>query len=148
MRVADIGAGYGFFAFPAAGLVGEEGVVYAVEPDPKRAEEISRRAMERGVKNLKVLEARAEEISGIPTREVDIAMSMSSFHHFADAQEALAELGRIAKPGGLIYIRDMKAGRVFRHGSVGEQFRKVISHRFPQAEFEEGSGFLVARVRV
>jgi ubiquinone/menaquinone biosynthesis C-methylase UbiE len=148
MKVADVGAGYGYFSFPAAGLVGEEGIVYAVEPDPKRGREISRRAEERGVKNLKVLEARAEEMSGIPSGEVDVAMSMSSFHHFEDATKGLAELGRIVKPGGLIYIRDMKAGRLFRHGSVGEDFRRVVSSQFPQAEFEERSGYLLARIRL
>ncbi len=148
MKVADVGAGYGYFAFPAAGLVGEEGIVYAVEPNPKRGEEISTRAAEKGVKNITVIEAGAEDIGGIPTGEVDVAMSMSSFHHFADAQRALVELGRIVKPGGLIYIRDIKAGRLFKHGSVGEEFRRVVSSQFPQAEFEEGSGYLVARIRL
>src|SRR5580700_294669 len=66
MKVADIGAGYGYFAFPAAEMVGEEGLVYAVEPNPRRAEEVSRRADERGVKNIKVLVAGAEDLAGIP----------------------------------------------------------------------------------
>ncbi len=52
MRVADVGAGYGFFAFPTAEVVGEEGTVYAIEPNPKRAAEISKRAEEVGAKNL------------------------------------------------------------------------------------------------
>ena len=148
MKVADIGAGYGFYAFPASEIVGEEGVVYAVEPNPKRAREISKRAGELGVKNLKVLEAGAEDIGGIPSGEVEVAMSMSSFHHFADQQRALLELRRIVKPGGLIYIRDIKAGRVFKHGSVGEKFREVVSRQSPNAEFDEGSGYLVAKIRL
>jgi len=146
MRVADIGAGYGYFAFPAAEMVGKEGIVYAVEPDPKRAAEISRRAVEKGANNLRVLVAGAEDLSGIPDGEVDVAISMASFHHFADAQRALDELKRIVKPGGRVYVRDVKAGRVFKHGSRGEEFRTAISRRFPDAEFEEGSGYLVAKV--
>jgi len=148
MKVADIGAGYGFFAFPAAEMVGDEGVVYAVEPNAPRAAEISKRAAERGVKNLKVLEAGAEDIAGIPAAEVDIAMSVSSFHHFTDTKRSLIELGRIVRPGGLIYIRDIKAGRIIRHGSRGEGFRKAVSREFPNAKFEEGSGHLLARVRI
>jgi len=60
--VADIGAGYGYFAFPAAEAVGGDGTVYAVEPDPKRAAEISKRVKERGVKNIEVVVAGAEDL--------------------------------------------------------------------------------------
>ena len=149
MKVADIGAGYGFFAFPAAEVVGEEGIVYAVEPNPRRAEEISKRAEERGVKNLRVLIAPVEELGEmISSGEVELVMSMSSFHHFEDTRRALLEMKRIAKPGGLIYIRDIKAGRLFKHGSDSEEFRNVISVQFPAAEFEESSGYLVARIRL
>jgi ubiquinone/menaquinone biosynthesis C-methylase UbiE len=148
MKVADVGAGYGFFAFPAAEMVGDEGVVYAVEPNARRAAEISKRAAERDAKNLKVLEAGAEDIGGISTGEVDIAMSMSSLHHFTDAKRGLLELGRIVRPGGLVYIRDIKAGMIMRHGSRGEGFRMAVSREFPGAEFEEGSGYLVARIRL
>jgi len=148
MKVADIGAGYGFFAFPATEMVGDEGVVYAVEPNVLRATEISKRAAERSVKNLKVLDAGVEDLSRIPAAEVDIAMSMSSFHHFTDVRRGLIELGRIVRPGGLIYIRDIKAGRIIRHGSRSEGFRKAVSQEFPNAKFEEGSGYLLARVRI
>lgn len=148
MKVADIGAGYGYFAFPAAEIVGGDGMVYAVEPNPKRSEEISRRVEERGVKNIEVIVAGAEDLAGIPSGEVDAAISMSSFHHFADAQAALLELRRIVKPGGLVYVRDIKAGRLFKHGSRTKEFGAAISRQFPDAEFEEASGYLVARVRL
>jgi len=148
MKVADIGAGYGYFAFPAAEMVGGEGMVYAVEPNPKRAEEISRKVEERGAKNIEILVAGAEDLAGIASGEVDAAISMSSFHHFADAQAALLELRRIVRPGGLVYVRDIKAGRLFKHGSRAAEFRTTISRQFPDAEFEEGSGYLVAKARV
>jgi ubiquinone/menaquinone biosynthesis C-methylase UbiE len=148
MKVADIGAGYGYFTLPVAEMVGEEGMVYAVEPNPKRAEEISRRVEERGVKNVKVLVAGAEDLASIPSGEVDAAISMSSFHHFTDQRAALLELRRIVKPGGLIYVRDMKAGRLLNHGSRTREFRTAISKQFASAKFEESPGYLVARVRL
>ena len=148
MKVADIGAGYGYFAFPAAEIVGEDGIVYAVEPDPKRAEEVSRRADEGGIKNIRVLVAGAEDLAGIPAGEVDVAISMASFHHFVDARRALLELRRVVKPGGMVYVRDIKAGRLFKHGSRSEEFRAAVAEQFPGAEFEDGSGYIVAKVRL
>lgn len=148
MRVADVGAGYGYYALPAADAVGGEGMLYAVEPDRKRAEEISRRAKERGLENVRVLVTGGEDLSGIPTGEVDLAMSVSSFHHLADPRKALLEMRRVVKPGGRVYLRDMKPGRVFKHGSRGDQFRAAVSEEFPGAEFEEGPGYIVARAKL
>jgi SAM-dependent methyltransferase len=80
--------------------------------------------------------------------EVDVAISMASFHHFVDARKALHELRRVVKPGGRVYVRDIKAGRLFKHGSRSEEFRTTVSEQFPDAEFEDGSGYLVAKVRL
>jgi len=102
MTVADVGAGYGYYAFPAAGIVGSDGMVYAIEPNARRAREISTRAGETGIKNVTVLVSGAEEVKALENGAIDFAISMSSFHHFADAERALEELGRIVKPGGKI----------------------------------------------
>ena len=147
MTVADVGAGFGYFALPAAEAVGEGGAVYAIEPDPRRASQISRRAEEEGLGNVRVLVTGAEDMVGVPTGAVDVAMSMSSFHHFSDQKKALTELKRVVRPGGVIYIRDMKPGRLSKHGSERTRFEKTISEQFPGALFEEDRRFLVARVR-
>jgi ubiquinone/menaquinone biosynthesis C-methylase UbiE len=147
-RVVDVGAGYGFFSFPAARVVGDEGFVYAVEPNHGRAAEISREARKEGVKNLRVVETGAEDLSAIATAEVDVVMSMSSLHHFNDAKKGLVEMKRVVKQGGIVYIRDIKSGKVFKHGSRSGEFRRVISETFPNAQFEEGSHYMIARIRL
>ena len=148
MKVADLGAGYGFFAFPAAQMVGVDGIVYAVEPNPKRAGDISQRAGRRGAKNIVVVVSGAEDLSALPSGGIDLAMSISSFHHFARPEKALSEMGRVVKPGGRAYIRDITAGKIFKHGSDPAEFRTVISEEFPRAAFEEGTGYVLARIEV
>jgi ubiquinone/menaquinone biosynthesis C-methylase UbiE len=101
-------------------------------------------AQERELKNVRVLVTGGEDLSGIPTGEVDLAMSVSSFHHLADPRKALVELRRVVRQGGRVYVSDMKPGRVFRHGSRSDQFRAAVSGEFPNAEFEEGLGYIVA----
>jgi ubiquinone/menaquinone biosynthesis C-methylase UbiE len=148
LRVADIGAGYGYYAIPASEIVGADGIVYAVEPDHKRAKDISKRAAKLGAKNIRVLETTAENLDGIPSGDVDVAIAMSSFHHFEDRRKALQALRRIVRHGGTIYIRDMKAGRIFRHGSDGQEFRSLVADEFRDATFEETSGHVTARITV
>jgi len=148
MNVADVGARYGYFAFPAAEIVGQEGKVYAIEPNPGRARDISKTAEKRGTKNVVVLETGVEDLGEVPSLSVDLAMSMSSFHHFGNADRGLVELRRVVKPGGRIYIRDIKAGMFLRHGSRFEDFRRIVSNQFPQAKFENGSGYVLARVHL
>jgi FkbM family methyltransferase len=147
MRVADIGAGYGYFALPAAAFVGAEGEVLAVEPDPERASKIAQRAESEGILNLRVIRSKAEEMSQIPGGTVDLAMVMSSFHHMTDRAAALREIRRVLRQGGEVYIRDMKAGVIFKHGSRREDFRSVVGSEFPDAKFDETRGHLIARAK-
>jgi ubiquinone/menaquinone biosynthesis C-methylase UbiE len=145
MRVADVGAGYGYFALPAAAIVGAQGEVLAVEPDPRRADDLAKSAASGGVSNLRVIQSKAEEMAQIPTGTVDLALVMSSFHHMSDGAAALREIRRILKPGGEVYMRELKAGKVFKHGSRREGFERVVGAEFPGARFEETRGFLIAR---
>jgi ubiquinone/menaquinone biosynthesis C-methylase UbiE len=98
--MADVGAGRGFFAFPADEMVGDEGLVYAVEPDPRSAEEMAGGREGDWSGEPEVLVARAEEMLEIKTGTVGLAIAISSFHHSVDPRKALAELRRVVKPGG------------------------------------------------
>jgi len=147
MRVADVGAGYGYFALPAAAIVGPQGEVLAVEPDPKRAVELGQKAASEGLPNLQVIQSGAEAIAQISTGTVDLALVMSSFHHMSDRAAALKEIRRILKPGGDVYMRELKAGKIFKHGSRREEFERLVGVEFPGAKFEETRAFLIARAK-
>ena len=148
MKVADVGAGFGYFSFPTAEIVGEEGLVYAVEPDARRAREISKKADERGVKNIRVLVTGAEDLGAIAAGELDMAMSFSSFHHFVSQEKGLREMRRVVRPGGLVYIRDMERGRILKHGSAPAEFRRLLLGEFPDAGIADADGSIVAKVKV
>ena len=123
--------------------------VYAIEPNKKRADEIGKRVEEGRVKNVRVITAGAEQLGeSLEDGEVQLAMSMSSFHHFVDPQKALTEMARIVRPGGVVFIRDIKPGRLLKHGSDPEAFRAAIGRRFANARFEEDSRYVTARITV
>jgi ubiquinone/menaquinone biosynthesis C-methylase UbiE len=117
LKVADVGAGKGFFTVAAAELVGEDGFVLAVEPDPERIEMIRRRCDDARLTNVRFLEKKAEEMNQIDAESLDLVISMYSLHHFDSLERGLSEIRRILKPGGRFYVVDIMRGRIFRHGS-------------------------------
>lgn len=133
-RVADIGAGYGYFTVPASVLVGPKGLVYSVEPNPARSEKIRRRVEAEGLENVRVLTTGAEHLDGIPSGSVDLAFSTFSLHHFVDRQVALAETRRILRDGGAFYVWDRVPGAIVRHGTRPDELTSY-SAGFARFEF-------------
>ena len=76
LKVADVGAGKGFFTVAAAELVGGGGFVFAVEPDPDRISMIKRRCDEARLTNVIFLEKKAEEMNEIDAESLDLVFSM------------------------------------------------------------------------
>jgi len=134
MVVADLGAGKGLYSVPAAGLVGAGGHVYAVEPDPKRAATIRKRATQGGLSNLEVLESGVEGIGGIPASSVDTAFSRNSLHHFEDKDMAFAQVLRVLKDGGRFCIRDLVWTWWTRFGTRKEDIASLSSYSFEDVQ--------------
>jgi ubiquinone/menaquinone biosynthesis C-methylase UbiE len=130
MVVADLGAGKGLYSVLAAGLVGVGGHVYAVEPDPKRAATIRKRAAKGGLQNLEVVQTGVEEMRSISSSSVDVAFSRNSLHHFRNRGEAFAQISRILKEGGSFYIRDAIWTWWTRHGTRREEIPTLDSFGF------------------
>lgn len=123
--VADLGAGEGYFTVPAAVIVGSRGLVYSVEPDPKRSDRIRERISSEGLANVRVLTTKAEELTEIPSGAVDLAFSAFTYHHFNDKDAALAEIRRILRQGGGFYLWDRVPGRIFRWGTRPEELERI-----------------------
>ncbi len=65
----DVGAHTGFFSLIAARLVGEEGIVIALEPDPDNAAVLRANLAKNQVRQVKVIEAAAWSVAGEVTFE-------------------------------------------------------------------------------
>jgi len=134
LKVADVGAGKGFFTVAAAELVGEGGLVFAVEPDPDRMRMIRRRCDEARLTNVRFLKKKAEEMNQIDAESLDLVFSMYALHHFESLERGLSEIRRILKPGGRFYVVDIMKGRIFRHGSKRRDLEVLAASGF--AKFE------------
>jgi len=144
MKVADLGAGEGYFTMPAAIVVGKAGVVIAVEPDLKRSDLIKARATREGLDNVRVIVTKAEDLSGVPSGEVDLAFSAFTMHHFEDRGAALKEIRRVLRDGGTFYLWDRVPGRFFKWGTQPKELEEIAAG-FAKFEPIEVKGTVRAR---
>jgi len=98
--VLDVGTGTGVFIPFLLNKIGKNGQIVALD----FAEEMIRKAQAKGPNgNIDYLHA---DVTNIPLREeiFDIVICYSSFPHFQNKPRALAEMNRVIKTGGKLFI--------------------------------------------
>ncbi len=90
MSVADIGCGPGYFTFKFSDIVGEKGVVYASETNPRHLAFLRKYVEANAISNVKVIESSFNGI-GLPEDvRVDVVYMCSLYHNvyaaFTDAE--------------------------------------------------------------
>jgi ubiquinone/menaquinone biosynthesis C-methylase UbiE len=102
MTVVDYGAGPGFFALPAAEIVGSSGRVIAVDVEPKMRDEIGRRASEMGAMHVEVVEKSSHLEDGV----ADLVIAALFLHDLSEDQRSatMAELRRLCSRAGRLLV--------------------------------------------
>ena len=107
MTFMDIGSGDGFFTLLAAQIVGEKGMVYAVDTDASAIERLRRKAAEKGLANVKAMVAEAEETVFCEAC-ADMVFYSIVLHDFHDPAKVLVNAKRMLKPMGALIDLDWK----------------------------------------
>ncbi|MEW6041396.1 MAG: methyltransferase domain-containing protein [Elusimicrobiota bacterium] len=100
--VLDYGCGIGSFTLPAAKIVGENGMVYALDIHPLAIKTIERIIKGRGISNIKTILSNID--TGLRNESVDIVLLYDTFHMVKDKEGLLKELHRVLKSGGILSI--------------------------------------------
>lgn len=103
-RVADLGSGIGFFAFPMAARA--ESVV-CVDIEKKMLEVLAERIRKRRVRNMLTLRGNIQE-PPIADASVDHVLAAFVYHEVEDPRILVYECGRIVKPAGRLTIVDFQ----------------------------------------
>jgi predicted methyltransferase len=90
-RVADLGAGGGYFTFRLADAVGPEGRVYAVDIDESMTEHVRKRAEKEGRANVVTIQAGPDDPK-LPPGEIDLVFTSNTYHHLEDRTAYFARL--------------------------------------------------------
>ena len=122
-RLADLGAGGGYFTWYLAAAVGPQGKVYAVEIDDTALGIIEQERKSRGVTN--VVPIRAEPGDAKLPEPVDLVFNCDTYHHMEDRVAYFQSLARYLKPDGKVAILDFHAEGFFSgllgHGTTKQQ---------------------------
>lgn len=104
-RVADIGAGSGWFTVRAARRVGARGAVYAVEINADYLKHIAERASKEQLSNVRTVLGK-EDDPLLPKAGVDAVLILKTYHEIAEPIRLMRNLrGSLAK-GALVGIID------------------------------------------
>lgn len=111
MRVADLGAGTGYFSRFLSTAVGETGVVFSVEVEPNLLAHLRERAEKEKTANVIPVLASADN-PRLPAAALDLILFVDTYHHVDARERYLGLLRRSLAPGGRIGIIEWKPGKL------------------------------------
>jgi len=124
LRVADVGAGTGYFALPLARAVLPGGRVFAIDMQPEMLQLLRARVPP----DLPVVLVEGEATrTTLRDGSVDVVLLANVWHELDDHAAALAEASRILAPGGRVVILDWRK-------DVEQPPGPPLEHRIPPSE--------------
>ena len=107
MKVADIGAGSGYYSSRMAERVGPEGIVYAVDVQPEMVEILRLQMKQQHVTNVTPVLG-TETDPKLPAGALDLAIMVDVYHELAYPYEMLAAIVKSLKPGGRVVFVEFR----------------------------------------
>jgi predicted methyltransferase len=109
-KVADIGAGAGWFTIHLARRVGPNGVVYSQDVQPQMIEAIRRRVSREGLQNVQTRRGAGSD-PNLRASGLDAIVVVDAYQEVKDRVTFLQNLAKALKPNGLIGVVNWKPGR-------------------------------------
>jgi ubiquinone/menaquinone biosynthesis C-methylase UbiE len=125
MRVADLGAGTGYFSHYLSAAVGNKGTVYAVDTEPNLVVHLRERAEQEKTANVVPVLASPDN-PRLPVASIDLILVVDTYHHIDGRRAYFRRLRRSLTPRGRVAIvdwqkRDLPVGPPPIHKLAGEQ---------------------------
>jgi SAM-dependent methyltransferase len=106
--VADLGAGTGYYSWRMANLVGDKGLVYAVDIQQEMLDLLAKSMAERKITNVKGVLGTIKDPK-LPARSVDLALMVDVYHEFDHPFEMMQAICKALRPGGRVVFVEFRA---------------------------------------
>ena len=141
-RVADVGAGTGYYTFALLDGAVQPALVHAIDASAPMLEELARRAREQARELLLRTYVAVAEALPLDDASVDRVIFGNVFHELDDPVQALSEARRVLAPSGRVLIVDWERPDA-AHGDP--EIGPPYAHRTARSEVEKAlatAGFL------
>lgn len=129
MRIADFGCGKtGQIVFPASRVIGNDGLIYAVDILQDDLDIISKRAKLNGQTNIHTIWSDVERVgkTSIPEKSLDIIFMVNILSHITNTDNPLNEAKRLLKNKARIVIAEWKHNHNL---SIGPTEDKIVDFK-------------------
>jgi len=100
--ILDYGCGIGVFSIPAAKMVGDDGIVYALDIQPLALKAVEKQIEKKGISNLKTILSNKD--TGLADESVDVILLYDVLQMIiSDKEKLLEELHRVLKSDGFLF---------------------------------------------
>jgi ubiquinone/menaquinone biosynthesis C-methylase UbiE len=103
MKVADVGAGVGYFTLRLSKRVGPEGVVYANDVQPEMLAMLKEKAAKAGATNIRTVLG-SESDPKLPKGSIDLVLMVDVYHELSQPQVMLDRIRTALKPDGRLIL--------------------------------------------
>jgi ubiquinone/menaquinone biosynthesis C-methylase UbiE len=103
-HVLDYGCGPGSYIVPLAGLVGDSGMVYALDVNPLAVKAVQKIVAKKRLLNVRPILSGCD--TGLSNESLDVVLLYDILHDLGNSDEVLSELHRVLKPEGLLSVSD------------------------------------------
>lgn len=137
MIVGDLGSGSGYFAFQAAGMVGEKGKVYALDIQKNALSALKSKAEFMGIKNISLVWSNLEILGAarrIANESLDVALLINVLHQSKVVKNIFAETYRMVKKGGIVLVVDWNDSALSFAPKLEHIIRKEDAARFAESQ--------------
>ena len=111
MKTGEAGASYGYFTFKMSRRVGNKGLVYANDIDPKALKQIEERCASEKIANIKtVLGAVADPL--FPEKDLDMIVVFDCLFEFSEPASWMKNARSYLKRGGRLVIVDPDPAKI------------------------------------